>query len=240
MRATLFEFRNRRWFIISIFVIAFAWDSRSHAQSGVRIARWLAVRFHEGSVPAWTHGVFALAAALLVISAALRTWGTSYLKTAVMASSRVHTDRLLGDGPFRHVRNPLYLGSLLMAVGVGFVTTRAAFFFLIVATIVFYYRLILREEAELLAVQGESYRAYCARVPRLWFSILPRIPSAGNQAHWLNGFFGEFFHWGVAAGGILFAITLDGRIYWAAVVVSVLPGLWYRLSQASRRSQPQI
>jgi hypothetical protein len=128
---------------------------------------------------------------------------------------------------------------MLMAVGVGLVTSRIGFVFLPVAMTVFHYRLILREEAELAATQGASYRAYCARVPRLWFSIAPRIPSAGNQAHWLNGISGELFHWAIAAGGILYAITLNGKIYWGVFLVSLLPGIWYRFREAHNRPQPQ-
>ena len=239
MKATLFEFRNRRWFIITIFFLAFAFDGIDHQQSGGAIAQWPALHCHEGSALAWTRGVFIFAAVMLVLSAALRNWGTSYLKTAVMQSRQVHTERLLGDGPFRHVRNPLYLGNLLMAVGVGLVTSRIGFIFLLVAMTVFHYRLIFREEAELSATQGESYRAYCARVPRLWFSLVPRIPSAGNQPHWLNGISGELFHWAIAVGGILYAITLNGRIYWEAFLVSLLPGIWYRFREAHNRPQPR-
>jgi protein-S-isoprenylcysteine O-methyltransferase Ste14 len=240
MKATLFEFRNRRWFIIAIFVVALQIDWPGHEQAGVAVARLLAQRFPTESVAAWTRIVFFFAAAILVLSATLRSWGTAYLQTAVMQSRTVVTDRLLGDGPFRHVRNPLYLGNIFMAVGIGLIASRAGFVFLLAAIVLFHYRLILREEAELSATQGESYRAYCARVPRLWFSIFPRIPSAGNRAHWLNGIFGEVFHWGMAFGAILFAFTLNARIFWAIFLLSLLPGIWFRLREAEKRRKSQL
>jgi protein-S-isoprenylcysteine O-methyltransferase Ste14 len=240
MKATLFEFRNRSWFILAIFLIAFEFYWLDHRQAGEWVARFLALHFPQMSVAVWTHAVFALAAVLLVFSAALRSWGTAYLQTAVMRSQTVVTDRLLADGPFRHVRNPLYLGNILMAVGVGLVASPTGFVFLFVANLLFLYRLILREEAELSATQGESYRAYCARVPRLWFSIFPRVPAAGNKAHWLNGIFGEGFHWAIALGGILYAFTFNMRIYWVVFWLSFLPRIWFRSREARKRQNPQL
>jgi protein-S-isoprenylcysteine O-methyltransferase Ste14 len=239
MKATLFEFRNRRWFIISIFLIGFEFYWLDHVQSGEWVAQFLALHFPQTSLSAWTRAVFVFAAVVLVLSAALRSWGTAYLQTAVMQSRTVVTDRLLADGPFRHVRNPLYLGNIFMAVGVGLVASRAGFIFLLVAIMVFHCRLILREEAELSATQGESYRAYCARVPRLWFSIFPRVPAAGNKAHWLNGIFGEVFHWAIALGGILYAFTFNMKIYWIVFYLSLVPGIWFRFREASKRQKLQ-
>jgi protein-S-isoprenylcysteine O-methyltransferase Ste14 len=240
VKATLFEFRNRRWFIIAIFVIAFELFQPRHGELAAMLANYLALHFGEISPEGWRRVVLLFAAAVLVVSAILRSWGTAYLQTAVMQSRTVVTDRLLGDGPFRHVRNPLYLGNIFMAVGIGLIASRAGFVFLLAAIVLFHYRLILREEAELSATQGESYRAYCARVPRLWFSIFPRIPSAGNRAHWLNGIFGEVFHWGMAFGAILFAFTLNARIFWAIFLLSLLPGIWFRLREAEKRRKSQL
>jgi protein-S-isoprenylcysteine O-methyltransferase Ste14 len=237
MKATLFEFRNRRWFIIAIFLAAFQLDWRDREPLGFAVARRLANHFPKGSVATWAHAVFIFSAVILVISAVLRTWGTAYLQTAVMQSRTVVTDRLLADGPFRHVRNPLYLGNMFMAVGIGLAASPAGFVFLFVAMLLFHYRLILREEAELSATQGENYRAYCARVPRLWFSIVPRVPSAGNKAHWLNGMFGEVFHWAIAVGAIIFAFTFDMRVYWGVFFLGLLPGIWFRFREANKRAQ---
>jgi protein-S-isoprenylcysteine O-methyltransferase Ste14 len=48
-----------------------------------------------------------LGAFLMVCAAFFRTWGTAYLQANVMRDSRVHTEKLLADGPYRRVRNPL-------------------------------------------------------------------------------------------------------------------------------------
>jgi hypothetical protein len=82
--------------------------------------------------------------------------------------------------------------------------------------------LILREEAELEAKQGQSFQAYCAAVPRLIPSFRPRVPSAGGLPNYASGLFGELFCWGFTGSLVLFAVSLNQRIYaWALGVAFV-------------------
>ncbi|MGH9455955.1 MAG: methyltransferase, partial [Terriglobia bacterium] len=153
-------------------------------------------------------GVFLVAAALVAAAAALRTWGTAYLSAAVMQDSRIHSDRLIADGPYRHVRNPLYFGTLLIGIGIGLYASRLGWFVIVFGVVIFYSRLIRREEAELEKTQGESFRAYCRKVPRFWPSLWPRLPAAGRQPHFAQAFAGEMFFWGLAAASFVFAGSL--------------------------------
>jgi len=73
----------------------------------------------------------------------------------------------------RRGRNPLYLGGVIIAAGVGLMASGTGWFVLVVGMIVFAYRFIGREEMDLLLSQGETYRAYCAAVPLLSPSLLP-------------------------------------------------------------------
>jgi len=89
---------------------------------------------------------------------------------------------LATTGPYAHTRNPLYLGSFILGVGVTLAGGQWAFglafsvFFLLV------YRATVRLEAtELEARFGASYRAYAAQVP----AVLPRITryrAAGSES----------------------------------------------------------
>jgi protein-S-isoprenylcysteine O-methyltransferase Ste14 len=88
--------------------------------------------------------------------AGLRTWAAAYLRPEVMRDHRLHDERLTADGPFRHVRNPLYLGNILMAAGMGLSASRAGAVALVAFMTPFGGRLILREEAALEAAQGED------------------------------------------------------------------------------------
>jgi hypothetical protein len=87
---------------------------------------------------------------------------------------------------------------------------------------VFCYRLTLREETELRAVQGERYDRYVKAVPRLWPSLLPRIASAGQRPNWAAGFKAELWYWGFPLSVLAFAVSLDLRIFYGVLALSVL------------------
>ena len=75
---------------------------------------------------------------------------------------------LVTTGPYAHVRNPLYLGNLILSVGVCVVAN--VYWMIAVLTIGFliqYTPIIRSEETYLMDVCGDRYRAYCAVVPRL-------------------------------------------------------------------------
>jgi protein-S-isoprenylcysteine O-methyltransferase Ste14 len=221
MRATLFEFRNRWWVFAFIFSAAFLAYVIDHQNSGVAIGNWLAGLLATKVNPSSYRLVFALGALLLVLAACIRTWGTSYLQAEVMRDRHVHTERLLADGPYRYVRNPLYLGNILMALGLGLMASRVGFLILSVALTVFVLRLILREESELQRDQGESYRRYCAAVPRLLASLTARVPPAGSAPRWGQAFRAEIMYWLLALAMAVYALTLNLKPFWAVFAVAI-------------------
>ena len=131
------------------------------------------------------------------------------------------TESLVADGPYRHVRNPLYFANVLLVLGMGAMMSRTGFFVAILAMLVFCYRLILREESELQASQGEPYKRYQIAVPRLWPAPRPRTASAGCQANWIEGFKSEFWCWGFAMAVAAFAITLSTTAFFVILATSV-------------------
>lgn len=221
MQASLFEFRYRWWIIACIFALAFLSYGIDRVNSGSAIADWLSSL--RGALPTDNsyRAVFALGAVLLVLTAFLRTWGTAYLRADVMRDSLVHTERLLADGPYRYTRNPLYLGNIIMAIGIGLMASRLGFAILVIGMTVFVIRLLLREEGELALQQGESYRRYCATVPRLIPSLIPRVPSAGERADWGPALRAESMYWIMALAVAAFAITLNIKSFWAIFAVAM-------------------
>jgi protein-S-isoprenylcysteine O-methyltransferase Ste14 len=207
------EFRLRVLTISMVFCGAYLCYTFERNPSGVTVARWLQHSIGRLDVVGWTRVVFFFGAALTFLGAIIRTWGTSYLKSAVMHDHKLHTDKLVADGPFRYVRNPLYFGNILMSIGMGLTATRTGFFILFFGMTIVVVRLILREEAELRETQGESYRAYCAAVPRLIPSLTPRLPSGGGVPNWADGFIGELMMWGFGVAVVVLALTFNGNAF---------------------------
>jgi protein-S-isoprenylcysteine O-methyltransferase Ste14 len=103
-------------------------------------------------------------AGFLAILAAicLRLWCTLYIGDR-------KSDELVTTGPYSLCRNPLYVGSMIGAVGVGLQTGMASFALLcgLICWAIFAV-VVRREEAFLHGRFGPIYARYCARTPRFW------------------------------------------------------------------------
>jgi protein-S-isoprenylcysteine O-methyltransferase Ste14 len=221
MKATNWEFTNRALIFGLILGLPFPLYSVDHQNVTAALANWLAAR-NGMDANVVVRLLFALAAFLLIVAAQVRTWASSYLAADVVYAAGVKTESLVADGPYRWVRNPLYFANALMVVGMGAMMSRAGFFLAVAAMLVFSYRLILREESDLHASQGESYQRYRKAVPRLWPLPWPRIPSAGGKAKWAEGFKAEAWYWGFAAALLAFAVTLNQKLFFIILGASLV------------------
>lgn len=229
MKATDWEFKNRAWLFGMVFAVSFPLYAIDQQNVAAALANWLAPRLHANA-DATARLIFMVATLVLVCAALIRTWGSSYLQAEIVYASKVKTESLVADGPYRFVRNPLYFANVLMAVGLGAMMSRLGLLVAIVLMVVFCYRLILREEADLAAAQGEDYARYRKAVPRLFPSPWPRIPSAQHRARWGAGLRAELWYWGFPASVAAFAGTLELKyffIIFAAAIAShwLLPRL---------------
>lgn len=98
--------------------------------------------------------------AVCFLGATLRYWASGFLRK---------DSRPAVGGPYAMVRNPLYLGTYLMALGAAIAIEQ--WIFLAVLTVVFaviYHFIILDEESKLIRIFGEPYSLYCTLVPRFF------------------------------------------------------------------------
>jgi len=211
MRASDFEFRNRFFLIGLLFGFGFFCYSFDRVNAATALLATIEGRDLNLNSPADRHSlqiVIGIAALLVAGSAMIRTWATAYLKTAVVHDPNLHTEEIVADGPYRHVRNPLYFANVVMSVGMGLLASRLGFAVLVLGMLLITYRLIGREEEQLLSAQDEGYRAYRAAVPRMMPSLFPRLPSGLTRPRWAQAWLGEAFFWGFAAAVCAFALTL--------------------------------
>jgi hypothetical protein len=178
--------------------------------------------------------LFVLAALLLAVAALIRTWASSYLDASVVYASEVKSAWLVADGPYRYVRNPLYLANILMAIGMGAMMSRTGLAVCLAAMTVFCYRLILPEETELHASQGEGYDAYRRLAPRLWPALRPRVAASARKPEWGAGFQAEAWYWGFALAVLGFAITFKLEVFFIITAASI--GVFWIMTSTRKRN----
>jgi protein-S-isoprenylcysteine O-methyltransferase Ste14 len=145
----------------------------------------------------------ALGLPLVVAGEVIRLWASGHIeKTQVLATG----------GPYAHSRNPLYVGSVLLALGLA---AAAASPWVVLATLAYFaafYPSVMREETAFLRARfPEPYAAWAAAVP-LFF---PRLTPAGpreTRFEWSR--VGRNREWRTALALPLMAAVLWARGRW--------------------------
>ena len=79
---------------------------------------------------------------------------------------------LASAGPYRHMRNPMYIGTALIVAGIGIaLASDWTLVLLLPAGLLLHYGVVLREERYLEAKFGDDYRRYKAAVPRYGWPV---------------------------------------------------------------------
>ncbi len=236
LAASAWEFRYRfwifgAWFWLSFF--AYRIDEKNFGQS---IAQFLCGLTGRLATLRDVRMVYVVGVLLSVLAALLRTWATAYIQPDVMVDGALHTETVVAEGPYRFVRNPLYLGTDILAVGYSVMASRLGAVLLVGGIILFNYRIILREERELALAQGENYERFRRAVPRLWPALRPRVAGSERKPNWGSGLLGEMFFWGLALGLLVFTITFSLHAYFLVLGLSF--GLYFLcLGVIGRRQQ---
>jgi protein-S-isoprenylcysteine O-methyltransferase Ste14 len=104
--------------------------------------------------------------AITIVGELIRLWGVYHIG----AISRTRSERLgplVASGPFALVRNPLYVGNILLWVGFAIAARMLWLAPIILVLLALEYHAIVRWEETLLESRlGHAYREYAARVPR--------------------------------------------------------------------------
>ena len=125
----------------------------------------------DGAIEAATNAAGAL---LVALGLAVRLWSVGYV-------GGCKKRRIVTDGPYRFIRNPLYAGSFFIAAGMcllGGSWTAALVALVLFATL--FHATVAVEEHTLETWFGEEYLSYVRRVPRYVPAFVAPAPCRGT------------------------------------------------------------
>ena len=112
---------------------------------------------------------------LALLGEALRVWASGHIEK---------TQRLATGGPYAHTRNPLYLGTFLMAIGVAIAAATWWAGLAIAAYLTAFYPSVIREEERFLRRKfGDEYAGWARQVPLVFPRVVPAGPR-GSRFSW--------------------------------------------------------
>ena len=161
--------------------------------------------------------------AVFYLWAARPSWGSILLGTIVaipglalraFASGHVKkNEELTTSGPYAYTRNPLYLGSLIMAL--GFAIASRSVWVLAIMVVMFFaiYLPVIRFEEAYLQGMFPEFEEYAREVPRLF----PRLRPSTNQA----GVFSARLYWrhreyNAGLGTVALMAALVAKLMWGS------------------------
>jgi len=224
MGATKIEFRLRMAIMAIVIILGFwaPWIEVWGIGRRIPLLEWLALEISRSGVLPFTvasPAVILLATLLAAESVVLRVWGTAYLGPFTVQHGRMQAGALLADGPYRFVRNPLYIGSWCVFAAMASLMPVSGALFAMVLLTVFLYRLILGEEAFLARELGQPYVEYKHAVPRLLPRLRTGVDSTGRKPQWTHAFLAEVNPIGVFLILAVLSWTYDNLLMVKAVIV---------------------
>jgi protein-S-isoprenylcysteine O-methyltransferase Ste14 len=224
MRATAIEFRLRMAINASIILLGFwaPWIEAWGIGRRMTLIEWLPLELSRTGLISFTvavPGAIALGALLAAVGAVLRVWGTAHLGTGTVQSMNMKAGVVVAGGPYRYVRNPLYLGVWFMVAALSFIMPVTGALFAVVLIGVFLLRLILAEEAFLSAQLGEPYKRYMRAVPRLVPHFASALPRAAGRPHWTRAVLAELTPIGVFVTLAFLSWSYDSRLMGRTILI---------------------
>jgi protein-S-isoprenylcysteine O-methyltransferase Ste14 len=229
MKKAPLDFRLRFWIFVVIYFLGFLtpWNWALHLDGpGPNAHTWglLSVNLAKASgirIDAAFNLVLAVAIVCAFAAAWLRTWGSAYIGADVMLDRQLRGDTVVADGPYRYMRNPLYLGTLLNTLALALLMPPSGAVFTVVAVALLLIRMITVEESFLSQRLGAVYEEYAKRVPRIIPALRPRVPAGGARGRWLEAVLAEIYLWGMAGSYAAVGWMYNARLLVQCVLVSL-------------------
>jgi len=246
MRSGSFVFRFRMVFMAVIIGLGFSapWVELWGVGSRITLLEWLALEMSRLGLVSFsvaTPAVIVSGALVAAVGAWLRIWGSAWLGHGVVINQHMQGAALMADGPFRYVRNPLYIGMYLWVVALCLMMPATGALFVLVAVPVLIGVLIAGEESFLAASLGAPYKDYLHLVPRLFPQLRTTLARSGNKPHWGQAVLSEITPIGVFVAIAGFSWSYNNWLMVKVVIVTfglslvvraLMPGLPAQRSEA--------
>jgi protein-S-isoprenylcysteine O-methyltransferase Ste14 len=225
MKASAIEFRLRMAINMVIVCLGFwaPWIEAWGIGRRVPLMVWLPLELSRMGVASFSVAAPAVIAAGAVVAGAgavLRVWGTAYLGSGTVKHGEMKAGAVLADGPFRFVRNPLYIGLWFVFAALALLMPVTGALFAMPVLTIFLFRLIRGEEAFLSGQLGQPYQDYLRAVPRLIPRLRTAPPSTGRKPRWLQAVLSEIAPIGVFVALAFFSWSYNDRLMAKAIIVS--------------------
>ena len=152
--------------------------------------------------PSWTS--LAVGTLLTIPGIALRALASGHVKK---------NEELTTSGPYAYTRNPLYLGSLIMAIGFAVAARSIWVFVVIVILFLAIYLPVIRSEESFLRGRFPTFEDYARNVPRL----RPRL--TGYQARsssFSRSLYSQHREYNAVLGTAAVLAALVAKLIWAS------------------------
>jgi protein-S-isoprenylcysteine O-methyltransferase Ste14 len=233
VKASAIEFRLRM--LIQVLIVAVAlwapWVQPWNLKLRISTLEWLALEMGRSGIVTFAVAVpivIVFGAVLAAFGAALRVWGTAYLGSDIVQHGEMQARGVVAAGPYRYLRNPLYLGSWLMMASISLLLTPSGALFLVLVSAFFFLRKILAEEAFLADKLGEPYQQYLLAVPRIVPRLRAVIPAASAQPHWIAAILTEVMPVGTLITMAAVPWTYDNIAALDGILISLVVSLIVR------------
>jgi len=225
MRASAIEFRLRMLINAVIVVLGLwaPWIGTWGIGRRTSLLEWLALELSRARLLSFTLAtplVIVIAALFAAVAMVLRVWGSAYLSPATVINPQMLAQGVMADGPYRYVRNPLYLGVWFMIGAMSFIMPVTGALVAMILLTVFLMRLILGEEVFLAGRLGESYQAYLQAVPRIVPRLRTNLPASGSRPRWGLAVLSELTPIGIFFTLALLSWRYDIQLMLRAILVS--------------------
>jgi len=239
MKAGTLFFRYRMLIHVAIATLGFwaPWIRYWGIGRHISLLEWLALELSRLGLLSFTVAtpvVIVCGALVAALGAFLRIWGSAWLGHGVVLHGQMQSASLMADGPYRYVRNPLYLGILCVFAALALLMPPTGALFTLITATAFQLLLISGEEAFLGVQLGAPYLVYLQSVPRLIPRLRTALKPTGSKPRWLQAVLAEILPIGVFVTIACLSWTYDQRLMGRAILISfgislivraLLPGL---------------